>query len=94
MEVAELLPGEVGDVLGVAARDERVGEAGEQRRPDRALHGRLRRRQGSLHLVEHDALVTETAFGVVGNLVLVADSLLLEGILGQGGKEGRVQVHV
>ncbi len=89
----QLLPGEVGDMLRVSARIVRVGQTRKQRAAQVSLHGRLRRRQRTLHLVEDHALVTEPAGRVGWVLELKADSLLLEGILFQQREEGRIEVH-
>ena len=42
VEVAQFLPREVGDVLGISARYVLVGQAGKQGFSDRPLHRRLR----------------------------------------------------
>ncbi len=94
VEPAEHLPGEVGDVLRVAAADIRVCQAGKQRPADRAVDGGPGRREGALHLVEDDAPVSQPALRIGGVLELEADPLLLERVLAQAWKEGGVEVDV
>src|SRR5260370_40745406 len=89
----QLLPGEIGDMLGVSARIVRVGETRKQRAAQVSLHGRLWRRQRTLHLVEDDAFVTEPAGGIGWVLELKADSLLLEVVLLQQREEDRIEVN-
>jgi hypothetical protein len=93
VKAAQLLPGEIGDVLRVSARIIGVGQTRKQRAAQVALHGRLRRRQRTFHLVEDHALVTEPARGLGRILELEADSLLLERVLLQQREEGRIEVH-
>ena len=94
VELLQVVPGQVGDVLRIATRHVRVGQSWEQRLADRAVDGRAWRGERALHLVEHDALVSEAAVRVGGVLELEADPLLLERVLRQLWEEGRVQVHV
>ena len=91
---AQLLPGEVRDVLRIATRNVLVGKSLEQRLPNRAIDRGARGGERSLHLVEDDALVAKTALGVGRILELEADPFLLERILGEMREEGGVQVHV
>ena len=83
VKLSQLGPCEIRNVLGVSSRYVRVSQAGEQRPPEIALHGCLRRRQRALHLVEDHALVAKTALGVARILELEADALLFEGVLGE-----------
>ena len=94
VELAELLPRELRDVLGVAPRDVLVGQAGKEGSTDHLLDRRLGRRQSAFHLVEDDPLVTKAARRVGGVLELVANALLLEGVLREAWKEGRVEVDL
>ena len=94
MKAAQLLPGEVRDVLRIATRNVLVGKSLEQRLPNRAIDRGARGGERSLHLVEDDALVAKTALGVGRILELEADPFLLERILGEMREEGGVQVHV
>ena len=77
VERLELLVGEIGDVLGVAARVEAVGRLGEQRANCEAHQQAVGRRVGALHLVEDHAFVSERR---VGCIELVMPALLLEGL--------------
>src|SRR6266852_8711312 len=81
----KLLPGEIWNVLGVSSRLVLIGETGEERAAEIALHGCLWRRQRPLHLVVNDAFVAEPARRVGWVLELEADPLLLERILGEQG---------
>ena len=94
VELAKLLPREVGDVLGVAARDVLVRQAWEEGAAHYSLHGRLGRGEGALHLVEDDALVAQAAFGVRWVLELEADAFLFEGVLVESWEKGRVEVDL
>ena len=91
---AQVFPGEVGDVLRVAAGDVLVGQVFEERLADRAIDGRGRGRQGAFHLVENHALVPQPALRVSGLFKLEADPLLLEGVFVESREEGRIEVDL
>src|SRR6202171_3700642 len=72
----------------------RVCEARKQRAADSPLHGRLRRSQRALHLVEDHSLVAQSALWIVRLLELETNAFLLERVFGQPREESRVEIDV
>ena len=104
VRVEELLVGELGDVVGVAARDPAVRRIGEERAHDAVQQELLWVGEGAPHLVVDHAVVGERGLGGVlptlaralGLAQLVVPALLLEDARAvvDGRVQHRVQVHV
>ncbi len=92
VELPELLPGEPGDDLGVAAGIESVGVVGKEILLERLVHEPVGRRVGPLHLVVDDARDGEIACGVIGVHELQVVPFLEKGLLQDPGLEHQVGV--
>ena len=92
VELPELLPGEPGDHLGVAAGIEAVGVVGKEILLERLVHEPVGRRVGPLHLVVDDARDGEVACGVIGVHELQVMPFLEKGLLQDPGLEHQIGV--